>query len=180
MLRTLLPLALATLASPALAEDWVIDMEASQVGFRTEAFGGTTEGEFERYQATIRLDPADLSAAMIDAEVFTVSGATGNGQIDQSMLADDGLAPEAHPIARFVSNDIRSSDNGYDAHGTLSIRGVDQAVILPFSLEISEGRAVAEAEMEIARLDFGVGSASWGDTAAQVTIILHIEADAAQ
>lgn len=181
MLRTLLTSALlAGLAAPALATDWSVDYAASQVGFRTEAFGGMTEGTFPDFQAEIRLDPADLSDARIDAEVMIAGGSTGNGQVDQSMLSADGLAPDTHPDARFVSDDIRAVDGGYEAHGTLTIRGAEQAVILPFTLAIEADRAVADAELEIARLDYGVGNSSWGETAAQVTLVLHIEADAAE
>lgn len=180
MLRFLLPLALAGFAAPAFATDWSVDTEASSVGFRTNAFGGAVEGAFERYEAEIRLDPADLSNAMINASVFTDTGSTGNGQMDESMLSAAGLAPGDHLAATFTSEDIRAVDGGYEAHGTLTIRGTDQAVILPFTLEINESRAIADGELEIARMDYGVGDSSWGDIAASVTIVLHIEADAAE
>lgn len=179
MLRTALA-ALLLSASPALAQDWTVDHDASQVGFETSAFGSTVTGEFGEWSAAITLDPADLTSASIEASVSVGTGSTGNGQLDQSMLSAEGLAPEAHALARFTSADIRSSGAGYEAHGTLNIRGADQAVVLPFSLAISDGRAVADAELEIARVDYGVGDASWGETAASVTIVLHIEADAAE
>ena len=179
MLRSLLPLSIALLAAPAAAQDWTIDTDASRVGFVTEAFGGSVEGEFTDYEAAITLDPSDLANARIEARVGTASGSTGNGQLDDSMLGEEGLAPQSHAAARFLSEDIRATDTGYEAHGTLSIRGADQAVILPFTLTIDGNRAVADAELEIARADYGVGAAGWGDTAANVTIVLHIEADAA-
>lgn len=179
MLRTLLPLSIAFLVAPAAAQDWTIDTDASRVGFVTQAFGGSVEGEFTDYEAAITLDPADLANARIEGRVGTASGSTGNGQLDDSMLSEEGLAPQSHAAAHFLSEDIRATDTGYEAHGTLSIRGTDQAVILPFSLAIEDGRAVADAELEIARSDYGVGAAGWGDTAANVTIVLHIEADAA-
>lgn len=178
MLRTLLPLAAVFLASPAAAQDWTIDTEASRVGFVTEAFGGSVEGEFTDYEAAITLDPSDLANARIEARVGTASGSTGNGQLDDSMLGEDGLAPQSHATARFLSEDIRATDTGYEAHGTLSIRDTEQAVVLPFSLAIDGTRAIADAELEIARTDYGVGASGWGDTAANVTIVLHIEADA--
>lgn len=178
MLRTLLPLSIALLAAPAAAQDWTIDTDASRVGFVTEAFGGSVEGEFTDYEAAITLDPADLANARIEARVGTASGSTGNGQLDDSMLSEEGLAPDSHAAAHFLSEDIRATDTGYEAHGTLSIRGTDQAVILPFTLAIDGDRAVADGELEIARTDYGVGAAGWGDTAANVTIVLHIEADA--
>ena len=178
MLRTLLPLAAVFLASPAAAQDWTIDTEASRVGFVTEAFGGSVEGEFTDHEAAITLDPSDLANARIEARVGTASGSTGNGQLDDSMLGEDGLAPQSHATARFLSEDIRATDTGYEAHGTLSIRDTEQAVVLPFSLAIDGTRAIADAELEIARTDYGVGASGWGDTAANVTIVLHIEADA--
>ncbi|MBR9824799.1 MAG: YceI family protein [Alphaproteobacteria bacterium] len=181
MLRPLLlAAALSVFATPALAQDWSVDYEASQVGFRTEAFGGVLEGAFPEFSAEIRLDPSDLSDARIDARVMTADGSTGNGQVDQSMLSAEGLDPSNHAAARFTSEDIRAVEGGYEAQGTLNIRGMDQAVTLPFSLTIDGSRAIADAELEIARLDYGVGNSSWGETAANVTIVLHIEADAAE
>ncbi|WP_412546409.1 YceI family protein [Maricaulis sp. MIT060901] len=179
MLRTLLPVSIALLAAPAAAQEWTLDSDASRVGFVTQAFGGSVEGEFTDYEAAVTLDPSDLENARIEARVGTASGSTGNGQLDDSMLSEEGLAPQSHEAARFVSEDVRATDTGYEAHGTLSIRGTDQAVVLPFSLTIDGGRAVADAELEIARSDYGVGASGWGDTAANVTIVLHIEADAA-
>jgi polyisoprenoid-binding protein YceI len=42
-----------------------------------------------------------------------------------------------------------------------------------------DGRAIADARLTIARSDYGVGAPGWGTTAANVTLVLHIEADAA-
>ncbi|WP_300532701.1 YceI family protein [Maricaulis sp.] len=179
MLRSALAALLLT-ASPALAQDWTVDPEASRVGFETSAFGSTVTGAFDQWSAEITLDPADLTSARIDATVSVATGSTGNGQLDQSMLSAEGLAPESHALARFTSSDIRAAGDGYEAHGTLNIRGADQAVVLPFTLAIADGRAIADGALEIARLDYGVGDASWGETAASVTIVLHIEADAAE
>lgn len=172
--------ALALAVTPAAtAQDWTVDQAASSVGFETEAFGGTVTGTFQTWTADMTLDPADLPAASIEAEVTTLSGSTGNGQMDASMLGADGLAPEDHPVARFVSTDIRAVDGGYEAHGTMTIRGSEQPLVLPFTLAISDGRAVADARFDIMRADYGVGGSSWGDVAATVSMVLHIEADAA-
>jgi polyisoprenoid-binding protein YceI len=178
MFRVLiLPLFLMS-APAAWAQDWTIDHDASQVGFETSAFGGDVAGEFEIWTADITLDPAALETASIVAEVQTGSGSTGNSQFDDSMLADDGLAPENHPRARFTSSDIRRNADGYEAHGVMTIRGQDQPFILPFTLSVTDGRAVADARVDIARVDYGVGGSSWGDVAATVTLLLHLEADA--
>ena len=171
-------------ASPAFAQDrtpeWTIDHEASSVGFVTQAFGTEVHGNFEHWTAAITLDPANLTNASISAQITTASGTTGNGQMDESMLAEDGLAPEAHPLASFVSNDIRAVDAGYEAHGMLDIRGVEQPLMLTFTLAIDGDNAVADGEFVVARTEFGVGAPGWGDTAAEVRVVLHVEAARAE
>lgn len=181
MLRSLsLLLTTAVLAAPAAAQDWTVDRDASSVGFQTSVSGGAVSGEFSEWSAEIVLDPDNLDTARIDARVLTASGSTGNGQMDQSMLSGSGLNPAEHEAATFVSDDIRATEDGYAAHGTLTIAGTPQEIVLPFTLDIANGRAVADSRYEIARADYGVGSSNWGSAAAQVTIVLHIEADAAQ
>ena len=181
MLRHALYLVPALLAaSPAFAQDWTVDHDASSVGFVTTVSGGEVNGRFSDWTAAITLDPADLDRASIDARVMTASGSTGNGQMDQSMLSGSGLDPTGHEAATFVSDDIRATETGYEAHGTLTIAGTPQDIVLPFSLTIADGRAVADSAYSLARSDYGVGSSSWGSAAAQVTLVLHIEADAAR
>jgi polyisoprenoid-binding protein YceI len=174
MLRSLIAAALL-FASPAMAQDWTVDEEASSVGFVTQAFGGEVEGQFENWTATITLDPADLTGASIHAEITTASGTTGSSQIDESMLSEEGLAPETHTLASFVSSDIRAVATGYEAHGSLEIRGVEQPLVLAFTLTITGDNAVADGEFIVARTEFGVGNEGWGDTAAEVRVVLHVE-----
>ena len=157
-----------------------IDFSASYVRFETTVSGGAVTGEFSDWSAEIVLDPADLDNASISARVLTSSGTTGNGQMDSSMLSDSGLNPSEYEAATFVSDDIRATDEGYEAHGTLAMAGTARDIVLPFTLAIDGGRAVADSRYTLARADYGVGSSSWGSAAAEVTLVLHIEADAAE
>jgi len=98
----------------------------------------------------------------------------------QALLSGEGLAPSAHPQARFVSDDVRAVEGGYEAHGVLTIRDVEEPVVLAFTLEIDGGRAVAAGEFEVSRSAFGITGSSWGagNVGETVTVSLHIEADA--
>lgn len=166
-------------AAPAAAQTWQVDHDASSVGFETTVSGGAVSGEFSDWTAEIVLDPADPAAGSIEARVLTSSGTTGNGQMDSSMLSSSGLNPSEYEAASFVSDDIRTTDDGYEAHGTLAMAGTQRDIVLPFTLEIDGGRAVADSRYTLAREDYGVGSSSWGSAAAEVTLVLHVEADAA-
>lgn len=180
MLRRVFAFAPLLVASPAFAQDWTVDPDTSAVGFETTVSGATVSGDFPDWTADITLDPDNLETARIEARVLTASGSTGNTQMDQSMLSNSGLNPVEHEAATFVSEDIRATDEGYEAHGVMTMAGSSQEIVLPFTLDISEGRAVAESRYTLARADYGVGSSSWGSAANEVTLILHIEADAAE
>lgn len=162
------------------AHDWVMDREASTVGFEASAFNSPLTGEFETFSAQIRLDPADLSDARIEAVVDTSSFALSNGQYRSSLSGGSGLAVEAHPEARFVSDDIRALDDGYEAVGALTIKGETNPLTLPFTLTIEGDRAVADGAFSLDRSAFGVGGGDWGDVDLSVTVTVHIEADRAE
>ena len=178
MRRILTALAAAALsAAPAFASDWRIDHGASTVEFETTVFGATASGRFDDFDAQITLDPGDLEAARIEAGVRTASGEMGNNDYQSALIGGQGLDPDDHPEARFVSEDVRAVEDGYEAHGTLTIKGVETDLVLPFTLEIDGDRAVADARFTVNRETFDVGGSGWGDVGADVTVILHIEAD---
>jgi len=174
----------ALLASPAFAEDqgqnWVMDRDASAVGFEATAFSAPLTGEFEAFSAQIRLDPADLSGARIEAVVDTSIFALSDSQYRSNLSGGSGLAVEAHPEARFVSEDIRAVDGGYEAVGALTIKGETNPLTLAFTLEIDGDRAVADGVFSLDRSAFGVGGGDWGDVGPSVTVTVHIEADRAE
>lgn len=170
----------ALIAAPAAAQNWQVDHDDSSVGFQTTVSGGEVSGEFSDWTAEIVLDPADPGAGSIEARVLTSSGTTGNGQMDSTMLSNSGLNPSEYEAATFVSDDIRATDEGYEAHGTLAMAGTARDIVLPFTLEVDGDRAIADGRYTLARADYGVGSSSWGSAAAEVTLVLHIEADAAE
>lgn len=181
MRRFLTALAAAALfTAPGFATDWLIDTDASTVEFETTVFGAATIGTFDDFDADITLDPANLAAARIEAVVRTASGAMGNSDYQSALIGGQGLDPDDHPEARFISEDIRAVETGYEAHGALTVKGVETDLVLPFTLDINGDRAVAEGEFTVNRNTFGVGGSGWGDVGAEVRVILHIEADRAE
>jgi len=173
-------LAAGALSVPASAQGWTLDREASAVSFQITIFNAPAEARFTDFDADITLDPDDLSGARIDASVRASSGEMDTSDYQQALLSSDGLAPRAHPELRFVSDDIRATDEGYEAHGVLSVRDVEQPAVLAFTLEIDGARAVARGGFEVSRSDFGISASSWGanNVGETVSVTLHIEADA--
>ena len=163
---------------PLSAQEWVIDTQASQITAETRSFGQAVTAEFSEFSADIIFDPDDLANAQISARVSTGSGEIANREYQSALVSRDGLNPDEHAEAVFVSDEVVATDTGYEARGTLTIKGEARDAVLPFTVEISDGRAVAQGTLEIVRADFGVGSSSWAEVAPAVTVRLHIEADA--
>lgn len=174
--------AAAALTAPSAAQQaWSLDPAASEIGFSIAVFGNAVEGRFEDAEARIVFDPADLSNARIEAVVRTGSGSVeGESEYQDAMDGSAGLHPASHPEARFVSETIRAAGGGYEAEGTLAIKGAERPLTLPFTVEIDGDVARAQAEFVIDRRDFGVHSSSWSNVAEAVTIRLDLVANATE
>jgi cytochrome b561 len=141
------------------AATWTVAPEVSSVGFVFEFQGSRVTGAIQSFASEIRLDPDNLDGAAIDVSL-DLSSATVEGRAvtETQLRGPDGLAVETDRLARFRSDDITRRDDGtYLARGELTLRGVTAAVELPFTLEIIDGRGVADGTLTIDRKTFGIG-----------------------
>lgn len=159
----LLAVACGENASPAMAAEaasaaWSVDYGKSRLAFDAFQTGNKFEGHFERFDARIVFDPADLSGASIDVDIDISSVKTGDRQRDVALPGKEWFDAKAYPAAKFVSTEVEVTASGeYVAHGTLTIREVTKEIDLPFSLAIDGSEAHAVGEVEFLRTDFGVG-----------------------
>jgi polyisoprenoid-binding protein YceI len=152
----------AFLAAPALAAApapaWTVDKAASKVTFASSFDGGAFTGRFQRWDATIRFDPANLAASSVTATFDMASAVTGDAARDEALPQDDWFAAAKHPKAIFRATSFKALGGGrYQASGTLTIRGVTKPLTLPFSLAITGDTAKMNASVGLNRLAFGVG-----------------------
>jgi polyisoprenoid-binding protein YceI len=179
-------LAVVLIAGPALADAplWEVDRDASRIGFTGEQNGNAVEGRFERYDATVRFDPDDLAGSSIRLEIATGSAVVeGGGEREEILSASAWFHVEDFPRAVFTADRIEPTDTGYRALGTLELKGVTREVPVDFTVDIADGRAVAEGRAELIRNDFGVGpdGALFGvEVAPDVVVDFHLEATRAE
>ena len=173
-------------STSALAQDWVLDTEASSVTANLTVFNSPVTASFERFNADITLDPNQLDTASIEAVVYSASGVTRNesgreiSDYQNALEGSSGLDIANHEAVRFTSNSIVETDAGYDAIGTLTLRDMTRDVVLSFTLDITNDRAVAQGGFSLSREDLGLVNSSWGNNIADtVELTLHIEADRA-
>ena len=175
MLRGPVPAVMLGLLLPASAgaASWTLE-EGSAIRFEVYQQGAPVQGGFERFTAEILLDPDDLAGSRIEVEIETASITTGHQDRDATLRSPNLFDVERWPTARFASMSLEHlGGEAYEARGQLTIRDVQQDVVLPFTLHITDHpgepsrlRAEARGELTISRLDFGVGQGEWASTAA--------------
>ena len=157
-------LAMMLLAGTALAADtYTIDPAHSSIGFAVRHLGlSKVKGVFDDFTGTITYDAKDYAKSSVNVLIKTASINTGNDGRDDHLRSDDFFAAEKYPEITFVSEKIEKNDEGYVAHGTLTMHGVAKKIALPFTLAgpikgmRGESRLAVEAETKLNRQDYGI------------------------
>ena len=182
MKKALFLAAALSAALPAHAAEWSVDAAKSRLGFVGSQGGSPFDGHFSRWSARIDFDPANPAAAKAVVEIDMASATTGDPQKDQSLPQSDWFDVKSFPKARFEASGFKpKGGNAFEAAGTLTIRNMGKAVILPFTLDIKGNQAQAKGKLELIRTDYGIGQGEWksGDMVAlQVAVTVQIEATA--
>ena len=155
-----------TLIAPSFSQatDWAMDRDKSELSFTATQSGAEFIGTFENFDAAISLDPSDLANASIAVTVDMSSVNTNAADRDQQLPSSAWFDTGQFATAVFESNDIKEVASGsYEAAGSLTIKGIAQQVVLPFSLSIDGSSASAQGELALNRLDYEIGSGNWAN-----------------
>src|SRR5690606_35373233 len=102
--HTIPMLLLLALAGVADASDWTVQAGASALRFTGSMQGERFEGGFDRFQAEIRFDPADLAGARFEVTVDLASADTDNEERDETLLGPDFFNVERSPQAHYSAS----------------------------------------------------------------------------
>jgi polyisoprenoid-binding protein YceI len=167
-LLTALALGPAAPVAAAGAMTWAVDPAHSQLTFHPRLAGGEFAGRFERFDATIRFDPADLAHSSLRVAVDLLSARTGDTDRDAALQGNDFLQTARWPRGTFASTGIKSlGKGGFEATGRLTLRDVTQDVRVQFRFDPaapSGGAAHLVGSASVRRLEFGVGQGDWRST----------------
>jgi len=165
MTRRLLTLALATLATPALAATWTLDPPHSNVQFSVRHMMlSNVRGEFTKVSGTVEGDPGAPAAATISATIDAASINTREPKRDEHLKSADFLDVAQFPTITFKSKRIEPAASGkFKVTGDLTLHGVTKEVVLdvsdltpPVKDPMGKTRAGATATTKIDRKDFGI------------------------
>ena len=146
-------------AAPASTGNWQVT--DGTLGFRIKQMGQEVSGTFGIWSADIRFDETPVEGKNGHVTVQIDTGSLSLGSVSDQAKGKDFFDTATFPQAVFDA-DIVASATGYEAVGTLTLRGVAQPVTLPFTLTIEGDTATMSGSTILDRRDFSMGQ-SYGD-----------------
>ncbi len=157
-------LAVTLLSLPARATPWTVVPADSKIAFSGTHAGNTFKGTFEKWEAAIAFDPADLAGAKATVTVALASAKTGDATYDKTLPTADWFDAAKGPSGVFETSSFRATGpNAFEADGTLAIRTFKIPVVLAFTFMQAGDTARLVGKTSLKRLDFGIGKGSDGD-----------------
>jgi polyisoprenoid-binding protein YceI len=165
----LIPVLIVVCGGGAVAADtYTIDPVHSSVGFSVQHMViSRVNGNFKEFGGTIVYDEKDPGKSSVNVHIKASSIDTRDEDRDRDVRGGEFFDVAKYPEITFSSTRIEKTEDGYVAHGQLTIRGVSKDVALPFKIAgtikdpSGKTRLAAQAGLTINRKDFGV---SWNMT----------------
>jgi polyisoprenoid-binding protein YceI len=168
------PLAVLTLllsagAAAAPLPTYTLDAAKSTFEFGFVQAGAQNKGRFPKFTVNFSFADDSLAASRLDVTVNVAALDTGDQERDDTLRGADLFDVAKFPQAHFIATQItKTPAGGYEAAGTLMLRGVTRAQRVSFTLRSAteQGRSVLymSGKALIKRLDFGVGQGDWKST----------------
>ena len=133
------------------------------LAFTVRQMGQEVPASFAKWTADITFDETATDGRHGTVVVRIDTGSLTLGSVTDQAKGKDFFDTSTFPEALFRA-DLLSATDGYIATGTLSLRGADVPVSLPFTLTIDGDRATMKGTARLDRRDFGMGQA-YGDEA---------------
>jgi cytochrome b561/polyisoprenoid-binding protein YceI len=158
-----LPPARAAGAAASAGRTYSLLPAQSSLTYTFTQAGADSQGRFESF--TVSFDPA---AGRLEVVIAMRSFDTGDAQRNGVLAGKDFFDIAHYPQARFTATRLSKTRTGYEATGSLTLRGVTRTIMVPFTWRTasSGGRTLGylAGEASLRRLDFGVGQGQWRST----------------
>lgn len=162
-------------ADPDALARWTVQ-PGGTLGFTTEWSGQPLSGHFRSWEADINFGRNALEQSRVTVRIQTGSVATGQSDPDGALPGEEWFSSTAFPTATFNASKFRRAGNGFEATGTLMIKGQSRPIALPFTLDIDGDTARMKGSATIDRLAYGIGWPATDAIPAQVKIDIDLTA----
>jgi len=165
----------AEAADPEALAHWTVQ-PGGTIGFITQWSGNPLQGRFKNWEADINFGRNALDQSRATVRIQTGSITTGQGQPDEALPGDEWFAVRSFPTATFNASKFRRAGNGFEATGTLMIKGQSRPITLPFTLDINGDTAHMKGSVTIDRIAYGIGWPTIDDIPAEVKVNIDLMA----
>ncbi len=154
---------MTTATAPSIARAFQIDKGHSEVTFQVRHLLSKVRGRFSEFSGTINFNGEQPEDSSVSLSIQANSIDTNQSDRDAHLKSSDFFAAGEFPALTFESSSIKAAGgDAYEVAGTLTIRGVAKAIVLPVSYLGSakdpwgNEKLAFEAETTINRKDFGL------------------------
>ncbi|WP_353475131.1 cytochrome b/b6 domain-containing protein [Salipiger sp. H15] len=138
----------------AAQSDWQVT--EGTLGISLVQMGKEIEGSFADWTAEIAFEPRETPGKAGDVTVQIAIPTLTLGSVSKQAMGADFFDAEAFPTATFRAEILRG-DTGYEAQGTLTMKGAEVPVTLPFELTLEGGTATMQGTTTLDRRDYAIG-----------------------
>lgn len=162
----------------AQAAEWKMEPADSRLEFIATFEKTPAPGVFRRFDVQLAMEPAKPEAGQLDVSVDVASADMSSADINKAIAGNEWFDFARFGRAEFHASEIRRTQpNAFVARGTLRLKGVQQAVEVPFSWNESGNAATMEGTFVVKRGSFGIGTGEWAATSvigADVTVAFKV------
>ncbi|UWQ81157.1 cytochrome b/b6 domain-containing protein [Leisingera sp. S132] len=141
-------------AAPGAGGGWAV--QSGTLGIAVTQMGSVINGSFGEWTAVINFEEPAAPGPAGDVEVTIAIPSLELGSVASQAMGADYFDSANFPTALFTA-EIEKLAEGYQAAGTLTIKGETVPATLPFELELDGETAKMTGGLTLNRLDFGVG-----------------------
>lgn len=154
--------------------NWDIIAADSSLQFSASQEGEAFTGRFKVFSGIINFDPEALDQTHIRIEIPLKSVDAGSKDRNSTLPGKVWFSTKAHPIAIYETDEVVAVGDGYEAKGTLTLKGKTIPVPLFFNLDIQGDLATMTGQATLDRTAWDVGASPW-DTNEFVSKAVEIE-----
>jgi polyisoprenoid-binding protein YceI len=155
---------LAAIAFPVAAQQKVV-ADKSFIRFVSKQMNVPVEGRFRKFDASVSFDPKKPEATKAEFEVELGSIDMNSAEGETEAKRKPWFNIDVFPKAKFAATSVKATGPGkFEAAGKLTIKGITQEIVAPFTLAEAGGMLAVEGGFTLKRLAFKIGDGPWADT----------------
>lgn len=161
---------------------WNIDYANSTIKFSAEQAGAPFTGQWQQWQATMQFSEKMLSDARFDVRIDIASVTSGDAERDGYIVGEEFFDQANYQTARFFTEQIYQTENGYSASAKLTMKGITQPIDFKFNVASQGDQRTLTGTAVVDRLAWNIGTGDWSDTSwvgrfvdVRVHVIAHVD-----